>query len=90
MSKYDVILLIPSLIRLYLLLAACLEIDDVPAKKFVMSKLSWTMSGFLMRMEQAKVRAARVASASATGAEFSPSLDGRNRPPMYVCLVEKE
>ena len=31
-----------------------------------------------------------VLSASATGAEFSPSLGGRNWPPMYVCLVREE
>ncbi len=82
-------LLMLSLIRLYLPPVDCLVFDDRPLRKFVMSKLSCTMSGRFMRSEQAKVRAERVASASATGAEFSPSLVGRNRPPMYVCLDEK-
>jgi hypothetical protein len=76
-----------SLSRLYLFPTQFLEVDR-PLRKFVMSKLSWTISGRLIRIEQAKLRASRVASASATGAEFSPSL-GRKRPPMYVRLDAK-
>ena len=64
-------------------------IDEVPLRKFVMSRLSCTMRGRFKWIEQAKVSALRVASASATGAEFSPSFVGKNRPPIYVCLDEK-
>ena len=78
-----------SLSRLYLPPLFCLVVDE-PQRKFVMSRLSCTISGLCMRIEEEKVRAARVASASATGAEFSPSVAGRCLPPINVCLDAKQ